>query len=991
MNVSPKHPFQIVYSLFRHPHLGYLFESFAVQSNANGELTLAYQNISAENAHDFATGLDDDDYELIRLMDSIQQDQIARKYANKRMPPVDFLLRTFDAKVNNKDLQKTITKEIETKRARIMELLIKAAGANLEGVRPKPLYAMANDGTPTGRLITIEPEPASIRFHFERTPESTVYYPTMKHAGQKVDFQLKGAVLICDAPAWLLLNHRLYAFLPALEGPKLQPFLDKRNINIARKFEEMYYRQFVMSLVETFDVRAQGFQIENFQTEPQAELILVDQPTATQGNLFGQADAVQPSGKITFELAFRYDRFVFKADSLSPLSVKMEKENDDYTFYKVHRQLPKEQATLTWLQNRGLKLSNGTITLDKSLAFAWLLRHRDDWQAQGYQLITQPSESDDKPRYFFGKPTLELTISENIDWFDIHANVRFGEFVIPFQKLRRYILNRQAEFKLPDGTIAVIPEDWFAQYSEAFGFMHEADDQTTLRKHHLILLQNLENNGLAQVNMSQQLRSFSEVDHIDDYPLPQGLRGELRPYQKTGYNWLRFLNQHRFGGCLADDMGLGKTVQTLALLLAEKEQRLVQGEPHQASLLIMPTSLLYNWEMEARKFAPSLRVATYTGSGRLKNQIVFEHADLVLTSYGIVRLDLDEVFASYTFNYIILDESQAIKNPDSAIARSVRTLQATHRLALTGTPVENSTLDLWSQLSFVNPGLLGGQTFFQRHFQRPIEKKHDAEKLTKLQQIIRPFVLRRHKSQVATELPPKIEHVQYVGMSDEQAKEYELIKSQYRNSILQHIEDKGLNNSQIYILQGLTKLRQIANHPALVNEAYQGGSGKLRDVLHKIETVVSEDHKALVFSQFVKHLELVRAELEARNIPYAYLDGSTKDRQAQVERFQFQPQVPVFLISLKAGGTGLNLTAADYVFLLDPWWNPAVEAQATDRAHRIGQTNQVMIYKFISQNTVEEKILDLQKKKLSLAHGLIKTEESLVKNLTTDDIRDLLA
>jgi SNF2 family DNA or RNA helicase len=403
----------------------------------------------------------------------------------------------------------------------------------------------------------------------------------------------------------------------------------------------------------------------------------------------------------------------------------------------------------------------------------------------------------------------------------------------------------------------------------------------------------------------------------------------------------------------------------------------------------MPTSLVYNWQKEANKFTPNLRVFNYTGVKRTKNVAQFQGYDIIITSYGIIRRDL-EVLKQYNFNYTILDESQAIKNPTSNISKAVRELNSRHRLILTGTPIENSTMDLWSQMSFINPGLLGHQTFFRKQFQIPIEKQNSEEKSIKLHSLIKPFVMRRHKSQVAKDLPEKVENIHYSAMTTMQEEMYEETKNLYRNEILSHIDKHGMGKSQMMLLQGLTKLRLIANHPKMADPDYVGDSGKLDDMMHMLTNTLSEGHKILIFSQFVKHLTIVKEIVEARGLDYCYLDGATRDRQAQVERFQEDDEVKVFLISLKAGGLGLNLTEADYVFLLDPWWNPAVEAQAIDRAHRIGQKKTVFTYKFITKNTVEEKILELQNRKLKLAKDLISTDSNFVKNLSKDDISDLL-
>ena len=432
-------------------------------------------------------------------------------------------------------------------------------------------------------------------------------------------------------------------------------------------------------------------------------------------------------------------------------------------------------------------------------------------------------------------------------------------------------------------------------------------------------------------------------------------------------------------------MGLGKTVQTLALLQGMKEK----GE-NTASLLVMPTSLLYNWELEASKFTPNLKVFNYTGTSRIKDVSIFEGYDLILTSYGITRLDI-EILKGFYFNYVILDESQAIKNPGSNISKCVKKLNSRNRLILTGTPLENSTLDLWSQMSFINPGLLGGQLFFKNEFLTPIEKQNDQDKTRKLYSIIKPFIMRRHKSQVATELPEKVESVKYCNMTTQQEERYEEVKSYFRNKILEQIDSQGINKSHMTLLQGLTKLRQIANHPKMVDPEYDADAGKLDAVTRMILSAISENHKILIFSQFVKHLTIISDFLKENNIDFAYLDGSTKDRQSQVERFQNDDKLMLFLISLKAGGLGLNLTKAEYVFIMDPWWNPAVEMQAIDRAHRIGQENKVFIYKFITKNTVEEKILTLQQRKTKLVTDLITTEESFVKDLSKEDIELLLA
>jgi len=962
MKVYTTQPFQVIYSLFEHEYLGFLFESFVVQINTRGQLTLQHQNISAKNADEFAARLDAEDFKLIALIDQIQQDAVLKRFSTKKLSPVDFFLKVYDPEKGDKALQETISHYIQERMGKILELLR----------QDKMTFIMGKDGEPTWKRIRIAPEKATVLFHFMRNADNTHYFPTIKYAGQKLEFQYRNAALICHEPAWLLLNEVVYSFEKAVDGKKLQPFLNKKFIVVPRSVEENYYRKFVAPLLESFDVQAKGFEIRDAKYAPR--------PCLSFTEIAGERSLGSES-RMLFELFYRYGDHLVQAQHTKRISVSMEKTPESYVFHKLIRDLAHEKEFAKELGKRGLELKHGSSLLEKQQAFAWLGANLQELEQLGFAV--QQANQNGK-HYFIGGISLEVGISEKNDWFDIYGTVRFGEFEVPFIKLKNHILTKNSEFVLPNGQVAIIPEEWFTQYIELFAFS-EGEEQLTLKKHHMALVNDLHNGNLATVTMSRKLEKLRAFEAIEDQPLPAGFVGELRPYQKAGYNWLHFVHNYKFGGCLADDMGLGKTVQTLALLQHRKE-----NGAEAASLLVMPTSLVYNWVNEAQKFTPSLRILNYTGTYREKNVAQFNQYDVILTSYGIVRLDA-ELLKSYYFDYIILDESQAIKNPDSNTSRAVRELKSRHRLILTGTPVENSTMDLWAQMSFINPGLLGNQHFFRNEFLKPIEKEKDEQKTRKLHALIKPFILRRHKSQVARELPEKIEHTTYCKMTAEQEHAYEETKSYYRNKILTSLEENGPGNTQFMLLQGLTKLRQIANHPLMTDPGYEGESGKLREVLRMTRNVVAKGHKVLIFSQFVKHLDIIRATLDEKEIAYTYLDGHTKDRQQQVERFQTDASVQVFLISLKAGGVGLNLTAADYVFILDPWWNPAVEAQAVDRAHRIGQQNTVFTYKFITKDTVEEKILALQSRKIQLVTDLISTDETIIKSLTKEDIDNLLS
>jgi hypothetical protein len=978
MIVNPEQPFQIIYSIFNHEYLGYLFESFVVPLDEKGRLTYAYQNISSANAKEFDSGLDKTDYELIKLMDSMQPDVVVKSYMKKgNVKPKDFLQKIFDPKSEDKDLQKLLAENLEIKRSKILPLLL-----------GKKLFETASDGSPAGREIKVRAERATVIFQFVRGEFNTIYKPVVKFQGKNLEWQNKKGYLVCKDPAWLIVEQQLFHFEKGIDGKKLQPFLNKIHIMVERKFEAEYYRKFVSSLITQFEVEGKGFDIHTEQGTPEAILAISELAGAKQGkNLFGEEYSELQEDYIVLEPRFKYGELDFGMIDVSVEnngnSCRFEEKDGNFTFYKTVRTPKIEERYVTLLKKKGLNFPHGKASLPKSEAFDWLSTHEDYLKENKFQIIQKVSAGG-KP-YHIGKAYITIEVNENIDWFDVKALVKFGIYLIPFVKIRKLMIQGKREFELPNGEIAVIPASWFVNYSELFHFIEErTNEHLVLRKHHLELARELHGADIIKLTMSLKLERLRNFDSIDDYEIPSTFQGSLRPYQHAGYNWLRFLNEYQFGGCLADDMGLGKTVQTLALLAYEKQEN-----PGFASLLVMPTSLIYNWELEARKFTPELKIFVYSGAQRIKDPWKFRGYDVILTSYGIVRLDIDALKEFY-FNYVILDESQAIKNPSSNIASAVNLLKSKRRLILTGTPVENGTMDLWSQMNFVNPGLLGNQTNFKNQYLLPIEKENNKKRATRLHSMIKPFILRRLKSQVAKDLPEKVINIKYSEMTEGQEKIYEEVKAIYREKILGEFESLSRGRQQFVLLRGLTQLRQIANHPKLVREDYKDGSGKLEDIKYMLEETISEGHKVLVFSQFVRHLTIIREFLDKETISYAYLDGATKDRQAQVEKFQNEEGVRVFLISLKAGGVGLNLTKAEYVFLLDPWWNPAVEAQAIDRAHRIGQENKVIIYKFITKDSVEEKILALQERKLALAEELISNEESFMKSLDSNDIRALL-
>jgi SNF2 family DNA or RNA helicase len=485
--------------------------------------------------------------------------------------------------------------------------------------------------------------------------------------------------------------------------------------------------------------------------------------------------------------------------------------------------------------------------------------------------------------------------------------------------------------------------------------------------------------------LRENLRSFNGIGPIDE---PQGFCGQLRDYQKSGLGWLGFLQEFRLGGCLADDMGLGKTIQVLAML-QQRRARPIDADGRRApSLAVVPRSLVFNWIEEAKRFTPELRVLDYTGIQRRPLLESFDQYDLIVTTYGTMQRDIVQL-KDIRFDCAILDESQAIKNAHSQRAKASRLLRASHRLAMTGTPVENHLGELWSLLEFLNPGMLGTAKVFQN-----ISKSvsDDDEGLALLRRALGPFILRRTKQQVLTELPPKTEQTLHCDLEGKQRKRYDELRTYYRAVLADRIAKSGMNQSKIHVLEALLRLRQAAIHPGLIDkDALDESSAKLDVLMEQLREVIDEGHKALVFSQFTSFLAIVRKRIDREKWVYEYLDGRTRQRQERVERFQNDPECPLFLISLKAGGHGLNLTAADYVFILDPWWNPAVEAQAIDRAHRIGQDRHVFAYRLIARDTVEEKIIELQQTKRDLAEAIISADGNVLSRLTAEDLELLLS
>jgi non-specific serine/threonine protein kinase len=610
---------------------------------------------------------------------------------------------------------------------------------------------------------------------------------------------------------------------------------------------------------------------------------------------------------------------------------------------------------------------------------------REGWDVYGEERLV-------RLRVKRSTPSVSVGITSGIDWFDLKTQVRIDDELVPWTALREAFRQNSRFVRLGSGAFGRLPEEWLSrqiQLGQSLGLSEEAGDATGFiqRLPHYLATSARELLEVASevdvdVDWRRFLQGLEGVESIPEVPPPEAFVGELRHYQLRGLARLAFWRDFGLHGILADDMGLGKTIQAIALLLHEQ----AAGTPG-PSLLVAPTSVVYNWEQEIAKFAPGLRVLVLHGSDRHLRFEALPAADVVITSYGLLQRDR-AVLLEQPFNYAILDEAQKIKNPRSQAAKMACRIRARRRLCLTGTPIENNLLEFWSLFHFLMPGLLGSERLFRQTYFKTDPEEVDTAR-DRLRRMTRPFLLRRLKQDVATDLPPRTEIVSYCELGVEQRRLYDETLAAVRGSIFAEVRSKGLRRAHFHVLEGLLRLRQVACDPRLVlKDGTRLPSAKVEQFMDLLREIIAEGHRVLVFSQFVKMLTILREHLEQESIPYAYLDGQTKDRLERVQRFN-SDDTPVFLISLKAGGTGLNLTGADYVIHFDPWWNPAVEDQATDRAHRIGQTRQVFSYKLIARGTVEEKVLSLQAQKRKIVQDVLGGTD-LGSELTLSDLEFLL-
>ncbi len=975
---------KFIVTVSEHRLFGFLILPYLAEDGPEGKYLSISQRLRVHDLIEGDFNFSAVQTQLIKLTEKYADENLAKKYNKKGT------LNDFYKNVKAEEFNKKIVPFVEDIMVRCLNLL-KTAGIPVYFKRAKYNNLYEDD------LIELCYKDTGAVFNFQRLEDETRYFLTIRSGAEELSLLHRNIILLVNEPCRILYQNKLY-FFDDISGSKLQPFFDKEYISIPRSVEEKYYGTFILNAVKNQEINYSGFEI-------------IDTPVRKIALLSVATDI---AGYPVFIPVFKYNDQIIPVDDEGRKVAVFEVVDGKYIFHRFDKDLNWEKNIISKLRELELQGEAHALQLAGSMAdnqanalynaIAWLSKNSSYLEEMGI-LISQEGLDQN---YFTGPQSLNLRIDQTNDWFDIFATVTFGQFSFSFVRLRKNIMNQIREFKLPDGEVAILPLEWFAKFHNIFSFGKVGEQSIRLQNFHFTMITEIVDEMDTSVKDKINSLKYSNIELQD---IPVELNAELRNYQYEGYNWMHHLSANGLGGCLADDMGLGKTIQALTLLLKLKRKEqlypvfqhkntgqlslFVSEEPaaeqlQSASLIVLPVSLVHNWEKEIRKFAPLLKVFVYSGARRREKSSmsdIINNYDVILTTYGTVRNDVEEL-SEHEFFFLILDESQYIKNSESKTYKTVTGIRSQHRIVLTGTPIENSLSDLWAQMNFLNRGLLGSKNYFKQEFLLPIERDKSTDASEKLQKLIQPFILRRTKEQVAKDLPSLTQETIVVEMTPEQLEFYETEKSAVRNVLLQNLQAEGLQKSTFFVLQALTRLRQIAIHPRLIDHESVFESGKFNDIIAMLGILVAENHKILVFSSFVKHLNLLADEFTKERWNYSLLTGQTTDRKQVIEEFQEDPEKKIFLISLKAGGVGLNLTAADYIFITDPWWNPAAEMQAISRAHRIGQDKKVFVYRFISENSIEEKIQKLQDKKSKLANEFVNSNDPF-RDISKDEVLDL--
>ena len=819
------------------------------------------------------------------------------------------------------------------------------------------------------QTVNLSPDPVSPSFKVSVNKNNIEIRAYTRITGQSIDLTQNK----CNSQVILFLNNCLYLWNKPEDIAILSKFTDGRMI-ISKSDWPDQLRNFVIPLQKEYHVEFENELIREVKSgDPDRKVLLQEK-----------------GDYLLFQPVFSYKGFETTSIGKDQLLIP-----DGDKVLLIQRNKEKETAFITQLQSlhsqfiqpqgsSGLALRGNDVLKNN-----WFFLFMDAMQEM--KVTVQGFEALKNFRFNTSRPQTKIHISSSTDWFDARVDIIFGDQKVTIADVKKALANKQQFVPLTDGTLGVLPDEWVKRYALLFRVGEGKSNELRLSRYHLSVIDELyENRNEEELIIHlekkyEQLKEFKKIKEIDP---PAHLLHTLRPYQIHGFHWLNYLHEVNWGGILADDMGLGKTIQALSFLHHYKEH---YGRLR--ALVVCPTTLIFNWENEIKKFAPGLTYRIHHGGERLRNREALNDFEVIITTYGTLRSDI-KLLMEMPLDYVVLDESQAIKNPASKVTKAACLLRAKHRLCMSGTPLQNNTFDIFAQMNFLNPGMLGSIEFFRQEFAIPIDKFGEPDRKDHLRKLLFPFILRRTKEQVAKDLPDKTETILFCEMEEEQRKVYDAYRNDYRDKILGTIESQGIQKSQLTILQGLMKLRQICDSPAILNETdkYPNHSIKLDELSREISENIG-NHKALVFSQFLGMLALIKEKLIELEIPFAYFDGSTTatDREKAIREFQDNDSCRVFLISLKAGGVGLNLTAADYVYIVDPWWNPAVEQQAIDRTHRIGQTKNIFAYRMICKDSIEDKILQLQDRKRILAKDLIADDDGFVKSLSREDVEYLFS
>jgi len=817
--------------------------------------------------------------------------------------------------------------------------------------------------------VNLSPDPVSPWFKISASKNTIEIRVFTRITGQSIDLTQNK----CNSQVILFLNNCLYLWDKPEDIAVISKFTDGR-LSIPRSEWPEQLRHFIIPLQKEYHVEFDNELIREVKSgDPERKILLQEK-----------------GDYLLFQPLFSYKGFETTSIGKDQLVVP-----DGDKVLLIQRNKEKEAAFISQLQSlhslfiqpqgsSGLALRGSDVLKNN-----WFFLFMD--AMQDLKVTVQGFDALKNFRFNTSRPQTKIHISSSTDWFDARVDIIFGDQKVTIADVKKALANKQQFVPLNDGTLGVLPDEWVKRYALLFRVGEGKSNELRLSRYHLSVIDELyENRNEEELIIHlekkyEQLKEFKKIKEIDP---PAHLAHILRPYQVHGFHWLNYLHEVNWGGILADDMGLGKTIQALSFLHHYKE-----NYGHLRALVVCPTTLIFNWENEINKFAPGLSYRIHHGGERLRHKEALNAFEVIITTYGTLRSDI-KLLMDIPLDYVVLDESQAIKNPASKVTKAACLLRAKHRLCMSGTPLQNNTFDIFAQMNFLNPGMLGSIEFFRQEFAIPIDKFGEPDRKDHLRKLLYPFILRRTKEQVARDLPEKTETILFCEMEEEQRKVYDAYRNDYRDKILGTIESQGIQKSQLTILQGLMKLRQICDSPAILNETdkYPNHSIKLDELAREISENIG-NHKALVFSQFLGMLALIREKLTELEIPYAYFDGSTTapDREKAIREFQDNDSCRVFLISLKAGGVGLNLTAADYVYIVDPWWNPAVEQQAIDRTHRIGQTKNIFAYRMICKDSIEDKILQLQDRKRLLAKDLIADDDGFVKSLSREDVEYLFS